>query len=60
MTLALLIGGVNSVKAIILGDQITSLSGITDGTKFIISDGTKAKYFYGTGSGSGENENKNA
>ena len=48
------------MKAIILGDEITSLSGITDGTKFIISDGTNADYFYGTGSGSGENEIKNA
>ena len=63
LTLALLVfgfGGVNSVKAIVLGDEITSLSGITDGTKFIISDGTKANYFYGTGSGTGENEIKNA
>lgn len=54
-----ILGGANSVKAIVLGDEITSLSGITNGTMFIISDGTKAKYFYGTGSGSGENENKN-
>ena len=29
-----------------MGDEITSLSGITDGTMFIISDGTNAKYFY--------------
>ena len=63
LTLAMLFGavGVNSVKAISLGDEITSLPGITDGTKFIISDnGTKAKYFYGTSSNDGGNENKNA
>lgn len=40
------------------GNVITSLSGITDGTRFVISDnGTKAKYFYNSGSA---NENKNA
>ena len=59
ISLLTILGGANSVKAIVLGDEITSLSGITNGTMFIISDGTKAKYFYGTGSGSGENENKN-
>lgn len=57
----ILLGGANSVKAIVLGDEITSLAGITDGTMFIISDdGTKAKYFWGNGTTSGENENKNA
>ena len=58
----ILLGGANSVKAIVLGDEITSLAGITDGTMFIISDdGTKAKYFWGNGTpNSGENENKNA
>ena len=57
-----LMGGANSVKAIVLGDEITSLDGITDGTKFIISDdGTKANYFWGNGTpDSGENEIKNA
>lgn len=28
-----------------LGDEITSLSGITDGSKFVISDGTNAMFF---------------
>ena len=37
------------------GEEITSLAGITDGTKFVISDGTKAKYF----KTSNENENAN-
>ena len=58
--LTIFFGGANSVQAISLGEEITSLSGITNGTMFIISNGTKAKYFYGTGSGNGENENKNA
>ena len=58
--LTIFFGGANSVQAISLGEEITSLPGITNGTMFIISNGTKAKYFYGTGSGNGENENKNA
>lgn len=35
----------NLVTCTGLGNEITSLSGITDGTKFVISDGTNAMYF---------------
>ena len=65
LTAALLIVGVSAVNADgnagVQGSAvlITSLSEITDGTKFVISDGTKAKYFYNSGSGNAH-ENKNA
>lgn len=47
---------VKNIVSNVFGDEITSLAGITDGSKFVISDnGTKAMYFT-----TGDNNSKNA
>ena len=47
---------VKNIVSNVFGDEITSLDGITDGSKFVISDnGTKAMYF-----ATGDNNSKNA